>query len=363
MAQMFPERISAETTGDAEHKLFEAFREQLDADYIEFHHLNWHGKDKEGRPRDGEADFVIAHPERGLLILEVKGGEILYDRGAQTWWSKSRDGTRHRLKRSPIEQAMESKFRLLQELRRMPGLKNARLIGGHAVAFPDVPLPADWSELELPRELILDHSGTQHLGRWVEDALAHWQEGMPKRRVSAQALRDALVDLLGKTIELRIPLWSQFNDEEQEIIRLTEEQYRLLDSLNRRRRAKICGFAGSGKTMLAAEKTRRLGKRFDVLLTCYNKALALHLKLQFEHYPRVKVMRFHEVCEYFARQAHIPLNDTDDDEYNLRQLPAALERALNTVAERRKVSIGLRQLFLEFSVEPPATILTTAAVG
>ncbi len=157
---------------------------------------------------------------------------------------------------------------------------------------------------------------------------------MPRRRPSAQDLRDALLDLLGKTVELKIPLLNQFHEEEQEIIRMTEEQYHVLDVLNRQRRAKICGFAGSGKTMLAAEKARRLGQRFDVLLTCFNRALAAQLKRQFKSQPRVKVMRFHEACEYFAQQASISLNNTDDDGYYKGELPAALKCALQSVPER-----------------------------
>lgn len=334
MAQMFPEHMSPETKSPAERRLFDAFRDQLDADYVVFHHVNWLGKDPRGRARDGEADFVIAHPERGILVVEAKGGEIRYDRGEQTWSRRSLDGTWEPLKRNPIEQAVVSKHHLLQELRKMPKLEKVRLIGGHAVAFPDIALPADWDELELARKLVLDCTGMRDVARWVQGALAHWQMGVPKRAVSANVLRDALVNLLGKTIELEAPLWTRFNEERQEIIRLTGEQYRVLDLLNPRRRAKICGCAGSGKTMLAAEKARRLGERFDVLLTCYNRALARSLKRQFEENPHVTVMGFHEICGHFAQQANIPLKDTDDDDYYLRRLPAALELALHTVAER-----------------------------
>ena len=41
----------------------------------------------------------------------------------------------------------------------------------------------------------------------------------------------------------------------------------------------ISGFAGSGKTLLAAEKATSLAKQgFRVLLTCYNKNLAQDLR-------------------------------------------------------------------------------------
>lgn len=335
MAQMFPPRLGDDTASGAERKLFHAFREQLNDDYLVFHHVNWHGKDENGRPRDGEADFIIAHPQGGVLVLEAKGGEIIYERATQTWWSIGGDGQRHRLKKSPLEQAVISKHRLVQEFRAMPALARARPNVGHAVAFCDVPLPAQWSDWDIARELILDKDALRDVDAWTRGAMDYWRADMPTRNVTAAQLRDALFDLLGKTIELRIPLWSQFNDEAEQIVELTREQYRVLDHLNRQRRAKICGCAGSGKTMLAAEKARRLGARgFDVLLTCYNRALASALKRRFARQPNVRVMRVHEVFEHFARQANMLPEYSDTNEYWLERLPAAFERALTVVPER-----------------------------
>lgn len=334
MAQMFPPSIADDTASDAERKLFRAFQKQLDDEFLVFHHVNWHGKDEEGRPRDGEADFVIAHPQHGILVLEAKGGEIIFERGAQTWWSIGGDGKRHRLKKSPIEQAIISKHRLVQELRAMPALQNARPYVGHAVAFCDVPLPAQWSDWDIARELILDKPALRDVNTWTRNALNYWRADMPTRNVSTETLRAALFDLLGKTIELRIPLWSQFNDEAEQIVELTREQYQILDHLNRQRRAKICGCAGSGKTMLAAEKAKRLGARgFKVLLTCYNRLLEARLKNQMRAHPNVTVMRYHAVCEAFAKRANILPPKTDERSY-YEALPDALERALPTDTTR-----------------------------
>lgn len=334
MAQMFPPRIGDDTASGAERKLFRAFQEQLDNDYLVFHHVNWHGKDENGRPRDGEADFVIAHPQHGVLVLEAKGGEIIYERATQTWYSVGGDKQRHRLKKSPIEQAVISKHRLVQEFRALPNLKNARFTVGHAVAFSDAPLPAEWSEWDIARELVLDKNALRDVNAWTHNAMAYWRADMPTRNVNAQQLRDALFDLLGKTIELRIPLWSQFNDEDEQIIELTREQYRVLDHLNRQRRAKICGCAGSGKTMLAVEKAKRLGARgFKVLLLCYNRMLEARLRKQLRAQTNVTVMRYHAVCEEFAKRASLLPPKTSEREY-YDALPNALERALETDATR-----------------------------
>src|SRR5436309_368752 len=36
--------------------------------------------------REGEADFVVLIPERGMLVLEVKGGDIQYDADGHRWF-------------------------------------------------------------------------------------------------------------------------------------------------------------------------------------------------------------------------------------------------------------------------------------
>ena len=72
LARMFPERIRHSIDGvevpSSERQVFDALRCGLDDDYVVFHSVAWHGR---GRKPDGEADFLIAHPDLGLLVLEV----------------------------------------------------------------------------------------------------------------------------------------------------------------------------------------------------------------------------------------------------------------------------------------------------
>jgi len=37
---------------------------------VVFHGVDWQSIETDGRPRDGEADFVVAHLERGILNME-----------------------------------------------------------------------------------------------------------------------------------------------------------------------------------------------------------------------------------------------------------------------------------------------------
>ena len=68
-----------QTESSAERLLYEAFLEQLDDEYVVFHSVDWVLADRRGRPEQGEADFVVAHPEDGVLVIEVKGGEVRYE--------------------------------------------------------------------------------------------------------------------------------------------------------------------------------------------------------------------------------------------------------------------------------------------
>ncbi len=97
---------------------------------------------------------------------------------------------------------------------------------------------------------------------------------------------------------------------EREVVRLTEAQFHLLHMLRGVRRASIVGGAGTGKTMLAAEKARRLAREgFRTLLVCFNSALAGMLAEEVENVARetgfLEVKTFHQLCEDLGREAGV----------------------------------------------------------
>ena len=79
MARMYPALFDRDIQSSAERRLFEAFARELDDEWVVLHHVKWIGNDEFGRPHDGEADFAVAHPYLGVLVLEVKGGRIRFD--------------------------------------------------------------------------------------------------------------------------------------------------------------------------------------------------------------------------------------------------------------------------------------------
>lgn len=335
MARMYPNQLAADTESRAEQRLYDGFRDELDNSYTVFHSVSWQSIESNGRPRDGEADFVVAHPQRGILVMETKGGRIDFNPRSGRWTSTSAGGRVSNIK-DPFGQARNSKYILLDQLKIMVGGPERYINVGHAVAFPDVVLDRTLPGLDKPRQIIMDATDLANLSGWVGQALSYYR-GQQSQRDSApgEDVMQALMDLLGKAWDLRPALWGDFVQEQQQMIRLTEQQYMILDVLNQQRRAAICGCAGSGKTMLAAEKASRLARQgFRVLLTCFNKALAADLRTNLKRPPTLDVLHFHELCHDLAQEAGVPIHKRDDKTFFEQQLPEALMLALEKLSLR-----------------------------
>ncbi len=326
MAQMIPEFLEmSEQVSSAEYTLYYALQSQLSDRYTVFHGVAWQSRAANGRPQDGEADFVIAHPEAGILVIEVKGGRIRFTPQSQTWESISDGGKAYQIK-DPFAQARVSKYALIDLLKQV--LRRVRHFNiGHAVAFPDVVLGDAILGMDRPRQIVLDLCDSADLALWVSDALTYWR-GRNEIEESAPGKKalSALNYLLAKTRELKPALWGQIRHEQEAMIRLTEEQYSLLDMLNRQRRVAIAGCAGSGKTLLAVEKAVRLARSgFKVLLTCYNKNLNQYLKKRVGDEPNLDVRNFHKLCFDLAREANLlPLQTERRDDFYTYMLPEAM---------------------------------------
>lgn len=303
MAHTYPERLPESIKNDpfrsAECKVYERLQTLPDT-YTVFYSVAWLSR---RGAQDGEADFVIAHPDRGLLVLEVKGGAIAFDAVTSEWTSTDRHGQTHVIK-DPAVQARRNKYVLLKKLQELPGWGNRWITLGHAVVFPDVMTAGRSLRPDLPSDIVLDRSDLDAPVAAVR-RVYDFYHGLDEHPAGLGLDGIRLVtNLLARSFVLRTPLGVELDLEDEHIIQLTEEQMRVLDTLAYYRRAAIQGCAGSGKTMLALEKARRLASQgFDVLLTCFNIALAQHLA---ERAPEnVTVYNFHSLCEELIRQAEI----------------------------------------------------------
>jgi len=115
LARMFPERLPADVESEAERRLFDIFKSDFGDDFAVFSQVRWLARRRGGAAADGEADFVVAHPRYGVLVLEVKGGGIARDAKTGVWTSKDRGGAEHEIK-DPLRQSARSMYALRDKL-------------------------------------------------------------------------------------------------------------------------------------------------------------------------------------------------------------------------------------------------------
>lgn len=324
MARMIPKQPKADTKSQAELRLFAALETQLSNDYTVFHSVSWQLRDPSSGVKDGETDFLVVHPNFGILIVEVKGGRIRYAGLEDQWYSNNEPI------KDPFKQGRTNKYSLLQKLGELSAWRNRWITIGYAAAFPDVAVKGDL-RLDAPRELILDATDMAHLAEWVRQALAFLRGRRPDDTpLGANGIAE-LIKTLSPSVDLPPLLSVEIEEQAQEQERLTREQFSMLDFLGRHRRAAISGCAGSGKTMLAYEKARRLAEQdFKVLLTCFNVALAERLLWESEgtRPANLTIVNFHRLADELVQQAGFttgPYNTT----YFEKILPERLVEAVD----------------------------------
>lgn len=337
MARILPERLPHDVKSQAERKLYHLLPDALDDDHLVLAGVNWIHPTARGAHRDGEADFLIAHPERGLLVLEVKGGQLRYDGRTQRWVSVSRTGVPHEIK-DPFDQARENFHNLLSVLANSRPTMPYQFIGGYGIVFPDGRIEADTLPPDSPRNIIIDQGELERIGSRISSLYQYWSR--ERKSNLGRAGLDALETLLASSWQVRAPLAAEIARESERILEVTEQQYQLLSFLGNQRRALITGCAGSGKTFLAIEKAQRLSEQgMSVLLTCFNKALAGWIRSALHPLPdNLRVQHFHELAHDLADEADLDTewdqSNESGDEYFNQRLPMLMLDALDLLETR-----------------------------
>lgn len=332
----------------AETIVHQRIRDALPADYRVWPNVHWIARTASHHGlRDGEADLVIAHPERGILVVETKAGEIARD-GYDRWFAG-----KNLLKVTPFRQAETNLHALIDKLRELPAAPpDFRPIAGHAVALPDVDLASMGGQLRLlgpdvMPELILDRAtldeaDPQATRRAIDRALELWAGDSADKRAPGPAGIALLGSFLEAPIRIRSMLRGEIAEGGRHLVELTRHQHGILQSLQGNRRVHVTGAAGTGKTMLAAEKARQLaGEGYDTLLACFNQPLArLLTEITAEvaaRTGRLTVSTFHQLCEDLAREAGVlppkPPNPVPSEWFS-ETLPGALDDAVPKLGPR-----------------------------
>ena len=331
MARMVPFPMLP-TDSAAERRLYEGFLEQLGEDFVIYHSVDWVVGGRAGRD-EGEADFVITHPELGLLALEVKGGRVAFDPVTKRWTQTGRSGT-HVLDEDPFHQSKGAMHSLVRILEGQPGWERWKPSYGFGVAFPDGTYETT-AHPGAPAEIVIDRGDLSRLAERVPLVMGSWAR--PERRFGAEGMQ-AVAMALGFRVEIRTPLKLRFDEEDKKIVELTSDQAWVLAFVLHRRRAAVIGPAGSGKTLLAISVAKQLATTgHRTLLTCFNRRLGDHLRASVGETAGADVATFHELCVRWAKEAGLELPPEEagpGSPYFEHRLPEALAEATTRLGPR-----------------------------
>jgi hypothetical protein len=242
----------------------------------------------------GEGDFVLFDPRRGVMVIEVKGGDIWCERGE--WRQQNRrTGTINAI--FPEEQARATVHRIREEIQsRVPAAQS--LLFRHAVWFPDGMPHRENLPMYCPSEIVLDEEDVGRPAAAIDRAFAFWHKALPGRGGVAEKAARTVLEALAPSFSLVPSVRRSVDEREAQLVQLTHEQAKVMHFLDEQRHAAVHGAAGTGKTMVALEKARRLASPAEpVLFLCYNSALQSHLQAH-HAYPNVRFATFHG----FARE-------------------------------------------------------------
>ena len=264
----------------------------------------FHEVDALGREHDGQSDFIIMHPDYGILFIEVKGGGVEYD-PHRHWTSIDANNFKFAIN-DPIQQAQRAQYAFRSHIE---GSREWRADShGRSLFRTYLRKGAIFPDCDPPKP-VPDQIGGHD--RWFfcfkQDfmgGLAHWiRHRLPEQPVPRACFAREAIAIVHKrltdSVTMRVPLADRFNVQitEQDSL-LTGEQRVALLNMNENPRGLIRGAAGTGKTVIALEMCARLAERGKrVLLLCYSGALCQWLRRRMKC-PNVAVMTFADLCSH-----------------------------------------------------------------
>lgn len=300
----------------SERRVAQALMSTLDDGWTIFHSYCWL-RSMPGYKKDvlkeGEADFILLHRKWGLLILEVKGGDVRYDTEAGRWIQNM-----HFMK-DPFAQARANMHALKKQIVERCDFIGKTLGGempcpyGYAVVFPDCnfsgTLPAGVHE-----SIIFGAKDLPQLGQAILNAAKHWSSSTQLQPMEPKDFK-SMKQALTSTFRIVVSVAARMAQDEEILIKLTEDQAEKLEGLYANSRVAIEGVAGSGKTLLAMLRAQAYAKEGkEVLFLCYNRKLAEALSRRTANIPNIKVVNFHRLCHDMCEKAGIPFEIPDDFE-------------------------------------------------
>lgn len=256
---LYPPSGPRPTSSEAERIFYRALVTHLPEGWTAWHSL----RVRAGATFEGESDFVLAVPDRAIVIVEVKGGRIECEDGQ--WLQNGKP-----MEKVPREQAHRFKRVLERKLRESYGGDLPPMIV--VTAFPQTPFQSAPTHGDLQDAVL----GQQDMP-WLGDALTALVDRLlgtipPSKD---QGWTKALHKLWGETWMPRVALGLRIKLRAHELVPLDADQLALIDMLGHSKRLFVQGGPGTGKTLCARALC---AKRSPALYLCWTRALAASMR-------------------------------------------------------------------------------------
>ncbi|AYQ27850.1 DNA helicase II [Polaromonas sp. SP1] len=339
-----------------EKRLAERLEQKLDDDY-----LLWY--DVPIGPKYSHPDFVVMHPRRGLLVLEVKDWRLsTIQRADKQNWEIIPDGIPKSVI-NPLEQARQYAHQVVDALQRDKQLVHEYGKYEGKLAFP-------WSYGVVFANITRKQFNDAELGNAIEPHRVICQDEMLES-ATAEELQSRLWDMFPYMMggimslpqldrvrwimfpEVRVQTSGDLFDDSDEgaelpdIMRVMDlQQEQLARSLGDGHRV-IHGVAGSGKTMILGYRAEYLAKAHTptskpILILCFNEPLGvkLHSVMNAKGLSgKVHVRHFHKWC----RDQLVAFGQTLPAQVSSKQFVEELVQRVIAAVDRKHIPSGQYQ--------------------
>ncbi len=327
MARMIPDNGPRGTESKGERDLYSILKAELPDDYVVIHSLPWLSSavrkvDPRAKPT-GEIDFLIIHPEKGLLVLEVKSGK---------YGVKNNEFVhlKNHYSIDPIGQTRSNVHGIARWLGSDPTL---HLLIGYGFIFPDSDFagkaiaPGMYDTTSGPQQpLYIDYREMPNVTQRVIDLMDYWKAALGNSDLGeSRAAR--VIEYLTPEIDGRRGWASRIIFDNKQWLQLTGEQSTVVTRVLKSQTSLVTGWPGTGKTLIVIETARRLAsQKQKVLVVSFNNKLTEYVRTQLVDSKGCDVVTWHGLCgqarnalgrtsepgkedEWYRQQCVLDLND------------------------------------------------------
>ncbi|HOG18857.1 MAG TPA: NERD domain-containing protein [Salinivirgaceae bacterium] len=311
--------------------LFGIFKNsQFTKDWIILHSLNLAQHTKR---LYGEIDFLLLIPMGGIYVMEVKGGDVKCANGIWQFTDKFNNTNTSSI--GPFNQARDAMFSLRSAIEKEFGKKHkfTRFLYGFFSAFPHVIF--DKQSVEYEEWQILDRDSIQKgTEGFFHNLIQHFIQKYRTQKWFSEndSLPDAndlntLCHFLRGDFERVRPVKERVAEFDKEVKKYTEEQCRILDSIQLNARSITQGSAGTGKTMIAIESAvRAAAEGKTVFLTCFNRFIGEWMQKQIEEWKdKITASSLHSFLFEQSKGFDYDKSQSRKQDFYNRYLPALLK--------------------------------------